>query len=241
MDTNSYVLFGGVALFSIILSLYTFIWMNKERKKQSEMIKEIEIHSKVTGIRYDLERQLEAINKKLLSSEDRWQDINHLILAGQNSINTKHINTKLDSFSFLEKSGVDMAEIRIEKDLIFYLTPFHIENDSYFSVKNACDNMGLRLKRGDEIYLEKKQIFSNILENIVKSRLIIVNIEGRNPNVFYELGIAHALNKPTILISSDIKKVPFDLQSQYIVLYSGNKDLEIKIQRALSDVFINDN
>ena len=73
---------------------------------------------------------------------------------------------------------------------------------------------------------------------IVKSRIIIANIDGKNPNVFYELGIAHALGKPTILISKSIENMPFDIQQNRVVLYKDNDDLEEKLSKELSRILV---
>jgi hypothetical protein len=48
---------------------------------------------------------------------------------------------------------------------------------------------------------------------------LIADCTGRNPNVFYEIGIAHAIGKQTILISQTIDDVPFDLRHLRIVVY----------------------
>ena len=47
---------------------------------------------------------------------------------------------------------------------------------------------------------------------ICRSRIIIADCTGRNPNVFYEIGIAHTVGKPVILIAQNSKDVPFDLR-----------------------------
>ncbi len=235
MDTETTIMIIAT-LMALITSLSTIIYTLRERNAR----KEFELNSKIEDIRYNLEKQLYQVNDKLLSTEDRWKDVNHLIISSQNINNTKMNNSETNTFSFFNKAGIDVSKVKMEKDLIFYLTPFHKEkSNAYRSIKKICESMGLRLSRGDEIYLEKKNIFNNILENILKSRMIIANIDGRNPNVFYELGIAHALDKPTIIISNDINKVPFDLQSQYIILYSDDLELESKIGRALMDTIIN--
>ena len=56
-----------------------------------------------------------------------------------------------------------------------------------------------------------KDIFTHIITPILQSYIIIVNINGRNPNVFYVLGICHALGKSVILISQSKKELPFDI------------------------------
>jgi nucleoside 2-deoxyribosyltransferase len=61
---------------------------------------------------------------------------------------------------------------------------------------------------------------------LVSARLIIANIDGRNPNVFYELGIAHALDKPVIIISRNIPDIAFDIKGMRMILYKNHRELK---------------
>ncbi|MOA36985.1 hypothetical protein D3C78_1585460 [compost metagenome] len=73
-------------------------------------------------------------------------------------------------------------------------------------------------------------ILAHIAEQIAKSRLVIANISGRNPNVFYELGLAHALGKPVIIVSESLSDIPFDINSSRILAFDDEKDLEVKLR-----------
>lgn len=48
---------------------------------------------------------------------------------------------------------------------------------------------------------------------------MIAEITSPNQNVFYELGYAHALNKPTILLARRGKELPFDIRSYRVIFY----------------------
>lgn len=52
------------------------------------------------------------------------------------------------------------------------------------------------------------------------AKVLVAELTSRNPNVFYELGLAHALRKPVVLISSNEDDVPFDLQHIRVIYYS---------------------
>ena len=54
---------------------------------------------------------------------------------------------------------------------------------------------------------------------ITAAKVLVAELTGRNPNVFYELGLAHALNKPVVLVSSNQADVPFDLQHIRVIYY----------------------
>ena len=49
--------------------------------------------------------------------------------------------------------------------------------------------------------------------------MLVAELTSRNPNVFYELGLAHALGKPVVLVSSNEQDVPFDLNHIRVIYY----------------------
>jgi hypothetical protein len=60
---------------------------------------------------------------------------------------------------------------------------------------------------------------------MLRSRVVICDCTGRNPNVFYEIGIAHTLGREVILITQNPEDIPFDLRhlrSAYIVLFRSD-------------------
>jgi formylglycine-generating enzyme required for sulfatase activity len=63
----------------------------------------------------------------------------------------------------------------------------------------------------------------SICQNIQRARFIVADVTGKDPNVFYELGIAHILGKPVILITQRPEDVPFDLRAMFYIYY-GNDD-----------------
>lgn len=83
--------------------------------------------------------------------------------------------------------------------------------------------------------MAKDDILMNIVQLIVRSEVVLVNLNERNMNVYYELGIAHAIGKPTVLLAqtdfpdSDFESVGFDIGQKYIVFYSNREDLENKL------------
>jgi nucleoside 2-deoxyribosyltransferase len=78
----------------------------------------------------------------------------------------------------------------------------------------------------------------HILRLIVKARVIVAVIDGRNPNVFYELGIAHALNKVTILVSSDVQSAPLDLRSRKLIVADSPETLQAKLVTELARTIV---
>jgi nucleoside 2-deoxyribosyltransferase len=91
----------------------------------------------------------------------------------------------------------------------------------------------VRVQRGDEDNI-RTEILSHIVQKIVSARLIIANISSRNPNVMYELGIAHALGKKVIVISSNEDEIPFDFRSRRLLFYKSRNDLISKLKEEIA-------
>ena len=75
----------------------------------------------------------------------------------------------------------------------------------------------------------------------MQARIIVANITGRNPNVYYELGIAHAIDKPVIMIAQNKSDLPFDIRAKQIIFYNDNQQLEKELVQMLARVLANHN
>ncbi len=127
----------------------------------------------------------------------------------------------------------------IQRETCFVLMPFKPDSDELYSrtIKPTVERLGtLRCLRADEIY-GPRPIIADIWRSIRKSKLVVAELTSRNPNVFYELGLAHAIQKPVILLSQDENDVPFDLRHVRVIIYSnteqGRKELQIGLRRTL--------
>ena len=188
-------------------------------------------YSKMDAERSYLENEINKLNEKLVSTDKRWNEVYHLILSSQRR--EQKYSSDVSNNSFLSGFGIDSEKIKVQKDLAFVLTPFHDNyNQTYSVISNACRKAKMRAMRGDEEYVST-DILKHIINYIACSRIIIANIDGRNPNVFYELGLAQALGKPTILVAHKNLDLPFDVQGQYCVFYSDNAEIEEKLFDAI--------
>ncbi len=213
------IAFLVIILCITVLIFILFTLSNKNNKDD----KKTTINIALDEERSYLERQISELNEKLVSTDERWREAYHLIMTSQN----KQIdeNGEVSATRFLEGFGINISEIKVQKDLAFVLTPFHSDfSHTYEIINEACNMAKMRSMKGDEEFVPK-DVLQHIVRCIVKSRIVIANLNGRNPNVFYELGIAHTLNKPTILVAHISTEVPFDLKNQYLVLYNNDKEL----------------
>ncbi len=110
-----------------------------------------------------------------------------------------------------------------KNSICFVISPFGEPFDTYYLrvIKPVLDEQGLYAMRGDSLY-RPTTIMDDIWSGIKDAKILIAELTGRNPNVFYELGLAHALSKPVILLSQSIDDVPFDLRGIRIILYDKN-------------------
>ena len=83
----------------------------------------------------------------------------------------------------------------------------------------VANRLGITIKRGDA-FLSSQSIIDEVWSAIYHSDICIADCTGRNANVMYELGIAHTLGRPVILISQSVADIPFDISHRRIITYS---------------------
>jgi hypothetical protein len=86
-------------------------------------------------------------------------------------------------------------------------------------VKRIVEEMGLKCLRADEI-LRPGNIVTDVVDNLADAFLVIAELTGHNPNVFYELGVRHAISQRTILLAQDAELIPFDLRAIRTIVYT---------------------
>lgn len=107
----------------------------------------------------------------------------------------------------------------MSKSKVFVITPFSDDFLAlYEELKKVFEKDFDFTNAGD---LDNQQnILQDIVEGINEADVIIADLTGLNANVFYELGLAHAMNKKVIIISQDIGELPFDIKSYRANEYS---------------------
>ena len=131
-------------------------------------------------------------------------------------------------------------DTRVNKDSVFVIMPFTQDwsNDIWQQViKPAVQEIGMTPIRADDLY--GQNIMEDVWQSILKAALIICDTSGRNPNVFYELGIAHTLGKKVLLLTQSINDIPFDLQAyrhiEYQVSISGGNHLKETLKKYIKE------
>jgi hypothetical protein len=134
--------------------------------------------------------------------------------------------------------------IEAERPQAFVVMQFSSPYNEVYShvIKNVCEEYGVSVIRADEIY-GPGIIIKDVIDRIARSGLVIAEISPANPNVYFEVGYALALQKPIILLAKregpDIK-LPFDVSAFRVLPYedsiSGKSQLEQGLRNHLSEI-----
>ncbi len=125
-----------------------------------------------------------------------------------------------------------------KQKMCFVIMPFSKERKEVYTygIKPACEKAGFKPVRVDEL----KGVFNinrKIIEQLYKSEVIVADLTDRNPNVFYEMGVAHAIANKTVMIVQDTGDLPFDIRNYRCIIYKqsveGLKELEREIAECL--------
>lgn len=132
-------------------------------------------------------------------------------------------------------------DTKVDKELAFIIMPF---SESWSNriwkkfIRPIVSDEGLRAIRADDLY--GRDIMEDIWKGLLNSRIIIADITSRNPNVFYELGIAHTIGKEVVLLTQKVEDIPFDLNRYRHIIYQDNQDgyekLEVELKATIRDI-----
>jgi hypothetical protein len=121
---------------------------------------------------------------------------------------------------------------------VFVMMPFKDELHAVYQnhILKVARSLRLTAKRGDDFF-GAHHIMADIWEALNKARIIVADCTDRNPNVFYEIGMAHTLGRSVVLITQKTEDVPFDLQAIRYIKYEytppGMKSFEKQLAKTL--------
>jgi hypothetical protein len=123
---------------------------------------------------------------------------------------------------------------KIENDLVSVMMPFDARfSDVFKAIKSASAEQSLRCQRADDIW-DEAEVIQDVFSLIYRSRVVVCDFTERNPNVFYEAGIAHTLGKTVLPIVQNPADIPFDLQSLRFISYLDNREGRKALKDAVS-------
>ncbi len=118
----------------------------------------------------------------------------------------------------------------------FVIMPFAPDFDEIYNlfIATTLADAGFEVFRADTI-LSQRNILEDVISSISESDLIVADLTGANANVYYELGLAHALGKRVLLMTQSIDDLPFDLRSYRVIAYNTHF---ASIQKAKEDLTV---
>lgn len=125
---------------------------------------------------------------------------------------------------------------------LFVLMPFSENLKGIYEdhIKSVATSLELKVARADDFF-SVGSVMKDIWTAICVSRIIIADCTSRNPNVFYEIGLAHTIGKTVVLITQNSEDVPFDLKHYRYILYQytpkGMKEFEDALATTLQMEF----
>jgi hypothetical protein len=104
---------------------------------------------------------------------------------------------------------------------LFVLMPFASNLKPVYDdhIKKVAGELSLSIARADDFF-SQNSIMQEVWSAIAQASILIADCTGKNPNVFYEIGLAHAIGKPVILVTQNPDDVPFDLRHRRYILYA---------------------
>lgn len=171
-------------------------------------------------------RQLNKSNK---SGSDKDEPLNIFLSLTEHFYETQQLLgfSITDEMNYLhEQIGrhLILGEVKPHlKPKVFVMMPFdeHILPVYEDHIKKVCDKIGYSCKRADDIS-SSNNIINDIWSLIYNADIIICDCTNKNPNVFYELGIAHGIGKNVICITQNTEDIPFDIRQIRYIKYEYN-------------------
>jgi len=96
-----------------------------------------------------------------------------------------------------------------------------------FIVKPSVQDLGYEVDRSD-MSAKPGIVTVNVIQHLIEDDLVVADITDRNPNVFYELAIRHAIRRPYVQIMSAGQAIPFNIQEIQTVIYDATDVESIK-------------
>jgi hypothetical protein len=116
----------------------------------------------------------------------------------------------------------------------FVVMAFSQENEDVYilGIREVAERMNFVVERADSVE-HNEDIVDIIRDKIRRCDVVIADTTGRNPNVLYEVGLAHGMQKATILIARKGEKIPFDIQAINHILYDSIVDLRDRLEKRI--------
>jgi hypothetical protein len=145
-----------------------------------------------------------------------------------------HSQKKEEQFLKITPQVFTIPQKKINNNLVSVMMPFSKEfQEIYDSIKQSCEDANMSCQRADNVW-ENSMIIQDIVDLIFTSGIVVADFSTRNPNVFYEVGIAHTLGKHVIPIAQNKDDIPFDLHHHRVLFYQTNNEGRNELKKGLT-------
>lgn len=136
--------------------------------------------------------------------------------------------------TFRTRARFDNVVIRRDVPTCFLIMPFATELDFVHRViADVVGSFGIHCIRADEVYLSRP-VMEDVKQMIAGADLVICDFTGRNPNVYYEAGLADAWRKDWIVLSQTSEDMTFDVRHIRSIRYSNTMGADIRLRDELA-------
>ncbi len=194
---------------------------------------------------------LQVLSKLISESSSNLYEIEHFVDAKKALLN-RPVREVPDFVSTVQTITPDrvitfapdvfrIPDKSVESNVLSVMMPFESKfSGTYTAIRNVCARLGIDCKRADDIW-DNSILIQDVFDLIFTSKAVITDFTDRNPNVFYETGVAHTLGKVVIPITQSVGDIPFDLRHHRALTYLSNAEgllkLEQDLQKKLAKVF----
>lgn len=135
--------------------------------------------------------------------------------------------------SFRTQARFANVRIRPATPRCFVIMPFASELSFVYRVmKEVVESYGIACERADEVFLSRP-VMDDVKTRIAEADLVIVDFTGKNPNVYYEAGLADAYKKDWIVLAQSSEDMTFDVRHVRSVRYSNTMGADLKLRADL--------
>ncbi|NEU65324.1 hypothetical protein [Spirosoma agri] len=194
---------------------------------------------------------LQVLSKLISESSGNLHELEHFVEAKKATM-TRPVREVPDFVSTVHTATPDrvitfapdvfrIPDKQVESNVLSVMMPFESRfNGTYTAIRNVCAKLGIACKRADDIW-DNSILIQDVFDLIYTSKAVITDFTDRNPNVFYETGVAHTLGKIVIPITQSVGDIPFDLRHHRALTYLSNTEgllkLEADLEKKLAKVF----
>lgn len=133
------------------------------------------------------------------------------------------------------RARFENVQVRKAKPRAFVIMPFASELDFVHGViEQTVTRYGIDCVRADQIAISRP-VMEDVKAQIAEADLVIVDFTNKNPNVYYEAGLADAWKKDWIVLAQSTEDLTFDVRHIRCIQYSNTMGANVKLQAALEN------